>query len=393
MRYLSLILISLVVLTANSCARVESLPAPKVHGNSFEILSNSRYSVHSGFSGELPRQVLANVLWAMARAPKIGSYREFYVATPANVYRYDEHAHALALQRAGDHRATASSAFEVGIAGESDIEVGCATQAGLLAGTAFLDSTGGNVVSCPMARPAGVADTAWRTRQPLKIVCVYGAMAADGLKRDVLARPSDSSLSMPRVDGPDTFELLLKRLHQDSVFQSADVPMSSISQILWAGYGVTPHSVSRGKQGLTVPSATARYFLAGRIYLVNEKGVMRYHNRLPPGTDATTSDHRLEVVGTEDRRTQLRRACPGLPASAPDYIVVCTADTLAPWAVQEAGYVGFQYLIQAEQLGLGGCLSSGFSPAEQKAIVGSLGLSDTDVPVLVFTLGRPRTHQ
>jgi nitroreductase len=392
MRYLSLILISLVGLTVNSCAHVEGLPAPVVHGSSFEVLSNSRYSVHSGFSGELPRQVMANVLWAMARVPKLGSYREFYVATPAGVYRYDEQRHALALQRAGDHRAIPGSAFEIGIAGESDIEVGGATQAGLLAGTAFRDSAGGSVVSCPMARPAGVADTSWRTQHPLKIVCVYGAMAADGLKREILARPSDSSLSVPRVDGPDTFEVLLKRLREDSVFESADLPLPAISQILWAGYGVTPHSVSRGKQGLTVPSAVARYFLTGEIYLVSEKGVMRYHNRLPPGTDAATSDHRLEAVGTEDRRAQLRVACPDLSVSAPVYIVVCVTDTSAQWAAQEAGYVGFQYLMQAQQLGLGGCLRSKFSPAGQKAIGGALGLPDTDLPVMIFSTGRPRTR-
>ena len=46
---------------------VESLPGPVVHPHSFELLSNSRYSVHSGFTPDLPRQVLANVLWAMSR--------------------------------------------------------------------------------------------------------------------------------------------------------------------------------------------------------------------------------------------------------------------------------------------------------------------------------------
>ena len=62
MRYLSLIVIYLAVLTVDSCARVERLPAPMVHGNSFEVLSNSRYSVHNGFSGDLPRQIRVGIL-------------------------------------------------------------------------------------------------------------------------------------------------------------------------------------------------------------------------------------------------------------------------------------------------------------------------------------------
>ena len=390
MRCTKLLLTLSVLLAFAACSRVERLPAPARHGNSFEVLSNSRYSVHNGFTGVLPRQVLANVLWAMNRAPTAGRYREFYVATPENVYRYDPNGHALALHRPGDHRFNSGSAFEVGIAAECDEAAGYAVEAGLLAGTAFWNGDGGNVVSCPMARPAHFADSSWQPAHPIKIVNVYGQLAIKGLQRTTQARSSDSSLPLPRVDGPDTFELLLSRLHQDSVFASTGLPLTAISQILWAGYGVTPHSVSGGKQGVTIPSAIARYFLTGKIYVVRDAGVHRYHNRLPPGADLTTSDHRLELVSAEDRRAQLCAACPRIPFTAPAYIVVCVTDTARGYGVQEAAYAGFQYLMQAEQLGLGGFLTAPINPSERTAIISALGLPGAELPEIVFSVGSPK---
>ena len=119
------VVLSLLLAVAGSAvlAQVESLPPPVVHGNSFEIISNSRYSAHSGFTSSLSDTVLSNVLWAMSRVPSFGSsYREIYVATPTNVYLYDSVAHALNVHLAGNHRYSANSAFEVGIAVERDEE-------------------------------------------------------------------------------------------------------------------------------------------------------------------------------------------------------------------------------------------------------------------------------
>lgn len=390
MRKNNLFLILSLLLTSGLMAQVETLPAPVWHSNSFELLSNSRYSVHRGFQGSLPRQVLANVLWASSRAPKLGAWFELYAATPENVYRYDPQNRTLVVQRAGDHRCIPGSAFEVGIAAESDIEMGYAVQAGLLAGTAFWDSSGGDVVSCPMAFPARVASDSWSPQHPIGMLSVYGRQTASGFQHSVQARSSDSSLPMPRVDGPDTFEALISRLHQDSVFKPSDLTLSAISQILWAGYGVTPHTVAHGKQGTTIPSAIARYFLTGRIYLVRETGVQRYVNRLPPDTDLTTSDHRLELVTHGDLRKNLRAASPELPQSAPLYIVICAADPKQGYAVQEAAYAGLQYLLQAEELGLGGSLYAPGSSAERAAINSSLGLPKADQPVLIFSAGVPR---
>jgi hypothetical protein len=222
------------------------------------------------------------------------------------------------------------------------------------------------------------------------MTAVFGQAAATGLVTTVQAGSSDGSLPLPSVTGSDTFEVLLSGLHQDSLFNTAGLSQSAISQLLWAGYGVTPHTAS-GSRGLTVPSAYGTYFLTRRIYLVRDTAVLRYNNRTPPGTGLTTSDHRLELVTSGDRRAQLRTACTRLPSSAPDYIVVCVGDTTVYGPMVEAGLVGFQYLMQAASLNLGCCLTAPITPSERSAIITALGIPAADLPCIVFSGGEPRS--
>jgi len=369
-------------------AQVESLPAPVVHGNSFEILSNSRYSIHSGFDSTLSRQVLSNVLWAMNRVPHLGSYRDFYVATPENVYWYDSTAHALVVHMSGDLRYSPGAAFEVGIACARHEEAGFAVQAGLLAGTAFWNHDSAVVASCPMKYAALHADSFWNPAESIKIVDVFGRAVTNGLMDSLQARSSDSTLPRPRTSGPDTFEVLMSNWHQDSLFSPVSPSLNDVSQILWAGNGVTPHLTYNNRRGTTIPSADALYYLTRLIYLVREDGVWRYNNRRPPGTDLTTSDHRLELVVSGDRRPQLRSASSRIPSTAPVYVVVCALDTSRYRDMEEAGLAGFQYVTQALSLGLDGFLTVPLTPVERTQIIVALGIP-SDRPALVFACGSP----
>jgi hypothetical protein len=296
----------------------------------------------------------------------------------------------LSVYLAGDHRYSSNSAFEVGIAVERNEEAGLLVQAGLLAGAAFWSRGTGTVASCPMAFAANYANSNWSPAHAINMVDMFGRTTVTGLTDSCVAISSDSTLPQPATDGVDTFELLINGLVQDSVFGSEAIPFSALSQLLWAGYGVTPH-MPIGKRGLTVPSAVANYYLTKNIYLVRDVGVDRYHNRLPPGTSMSTSDHRLEAVTSGDRRDSLRAACPRLPATAPVYIVICVGDTADDWAMLEPGFVGFQYLVQARALGLRGRLVAPIAPAERAAIAVVLGLPATGLPVMVFAVGEPAT--
>ena len=366
--------------------QVESLPPPVVHANSFEIISNSRYSSHSGFTSSLSDTVLSNVLWAMSRVPSFGSsYREIYVATPTNVYLYDSTNHVLNVHLAGNHRYSSNSAFEIGIAVERNEEAGLAVQAGLLAGDAFWSRGSGIVTSCPMAFAANYANSNWSPTHTINMVDVFGRMSVTGLTDSCVAISSDSTLPRPNTDGADTFELLIGGLGQDTLFDPSMIPLSAVSQLLWAGYGVTPH-MPTGKRGLTVASAVANYYLTQHIYVVRDTAVMRYHNRLPSGS-MSTSDHRLQLVTSGDHRDSLRAACVRLPATAPVYIVLCYTDTTTAWAILETGFAAWQYVMEAEALGLGGCLTAPLTPDERAAIRTALGLPGSEYPIIVFATG------
>jgi len=385
-KHTTVFLLLLGVAGSVALGQVESLPPPVVHGNSFEIISNSRYSAHSGFTSSLSDTVLSNVLWAMSRVPSLGSsYREIYVATSANVYLYDATGHVMNVHLAGNHRYSANSAFEVGIAVERDEEAGLAVQAGLLAGDAFWAHGSGTVISCPMAFAANYANSNWYPTHTINMVDVFGRMSVTGLTDSSVAISSDSTLPQPSTDAADTFEVLVANLGQDTVFDPATLSLSAVSQLLWAGYGVTPH-VPTGKRGLTVPSAVANYYLTQHIYVATDTAVMRYHNRLPSG-NMSTSDHRLQLLTSGDRRDSLRTACARLPVTAPVYIVICYTDTTTAWATLETGFVAWQYLMQAEALGLGGCLTAPLTPGERTAIRTALGLPGSEYPIVVFSAG------
>jgi hypothetical protein len=217
-------------------------------------------------------------------------------------------------------------------------------------------------------------------------VDVFGRMSVTGLTDSCVAISSDSTLPRPVTNGADTFELLIASLGMDSLFEPAMLSMQSISQLLWAGYGVTPH-MPISKRGLTVASAVANYYLTQHIYLVGDTAVFRHHNRLPPGTNMSTSDHRLQLVTSGDRRDSLRAASARIPSTAPVYIAICYTDTTTAWALQEVGFVGWQYLMQAEALGLAGNLTAPLTPTERTAIRTALGLPGSEYPIMVFSVG------
>lgn len=369
----------------------ETLPGPVFHPHSFELLSNSRHSVHSGFDRDLPVQVLANVLWAMSRTPCSGGYRDFYVATPENVYAFNPVSRELTLHRAGDRRYSSGSAFEVGIATPRHEDAGMAIQAGLLAGTAFWNRSGGEVASCPMRWAADHANASWSPTRPILMVNVYGRAEAEGLDTNLVALSSDSSLPPPHVTADDSFEVVMLNLRQDTAFGQFEPSRENISQLCWAAYGITPHSAFNGRRGTTVPSAVAAYYLTGRVYLVLADGVERFHNRLPPGNNLNTADHRIERVVSGDRRSELRMACPRLPSGASVYFVITVSDTASYGPMQEAGFAAFQLLAQARAIGCAGCLTLPLTLRERSAIGSVLGLPSGNIPVIVFSCGEAAT--
>jgi len=136
----------------------------------------------------------------------------------------------------------------------------------------------------------------------------------------------------------------------------------------------------------------AEYYLTGTIYLANENGVYRYHNR-NPSTDLTTRDHRIEPISSNDVRDNLRAAVSGLP-QAPCYIIICLGGKASTggaqvknWALLEMGFVAANILVQASAIGLGCHFETTLTSDEQAGIQKVTGIPSSDTPQVLISIG------
>ncbi|UCC12124.1 MAG: T9SS type A sorting domain-containing protein [candidate division WOR-3 bacterium] len=368
----------------------QALPPVQVNTYSSEIVLNSRRSYHGGYSGALSDQILANILWAASRAPVIGANRVIYVARPDNVYTYDPVAHEISLHLAGNHMSEPNCAFEVGVASDLAEDAGGALHYAHLAAHAFWTTTANQPSCCPKESAATNANATWNPALEIKIANCYGFMSSvSGITDELVAVSSNGSLPDPDTDGPIILENALSTLVYGEEFLDTELSLAELSQLAWASYGNTPHTVMGSRAAITVASAVAYYYLTGRIYIVRSEGVERYHIRLPSG-QVSTRDHRIERVTDGDRRAQLRAAVTRLPQTAPDYFVYCAA-TADRWQMIEAGYSAASALLQSASLDLQGHCTADFTTAERTAIINALGIPSTDLPLVIFSAGHVDT--
>jgi hypothetical protein len=341
------------------------LLAPIITGNSMEICMNSRVSRHYGLGGTATDQQISNVLWAAGRAPVAGSYRTIYLKTPNATYIYHPEAHALEHYSAD----TGTNAIRIEYDRELDFDAGVSYVLALWASVSLWTGTASQVASCPQMSDLN-----------------FGINTVPGLTSDLVAVSSDGSLPDPVTDSPANLEEVLAELRlRDKLRADLALTPQRLSQILWAGYGCTPHMTANGRGGLTVPSWVAEYFLTNRIYVV-DAAVSRYCNRA--GTNLATRDHRLEFVQDADVRDALQQALPDLPA-APCYILLClSASGLDVWYQRlETGFVAGGILAQAGASGLGCAFKAALSSAEQTAVQQITQIPAGDYPHAVVAVG------
>jgi hypothetical protein len=367
----------------------QALPPPVTEPRSTEICMNSRISYHGGWSGTATDQMLGDILHAAARAPTTGGPCELYVATAQNVYRYDAAGHALVLHQAGDERSDATAAFEIGFAAANSIDAGAAMHLAQLESIALWTGTSGQLASCPRGTAANHANNYWNPITPIDIVVSFGMRSVAGFTSTLVAVSSDGSLSNPVTDGSVPLDDALAGLGNDTTFAAQELTPAEISQLLWAAYGCSDHRASwiSGTAGLVCSSALATYYLTRHIYAVQPDGVYRYHVRRPPGTDATTRDHRIERVSAGDVRPALRAAVPALP-EAPFYLILCLTG-MGNGPELEVGFAAVGAMTEASSLGLRGHTLAAISGDEEEAIRDATGIPSTDIPVALVSLGHP----
>jgi hypothetical protein len=341
---------------------------PIVTGRSAEICMNSRVARHSGLTGTATNQQISNVLWAAGRAPVTGSYRTIYFKDHTGTYIYHPEDHSLEYYSSG----TVTNAFRINYDRERDFDAGVSYVLALWASVSLWTGTTNQVASCPQQSDLN-----------------FGISSVPGLTSQLVAVSSDGSLPNPVTDGTDRLEEVLANLRlRTDLRRDLDLSPQRLSQILWAGYGCTPHMTANNRAGLTVPSWVAEYFLTNRIYVVDGR-VSRYCNRV--GTNLATRDHRLQLVQNADVRDALRQALPDLPV-APCYVLLClTQSGLTTWyQLLETGMAAGGMLLQAGALGLGCAFKAALSSAEQTAVQQITQIPTTDYAHAVVALGHRR---
>jgi len=364
----------------------EKLPSPIVTENSVEACLNSRYSQHS-LRGTASDQQLSNVLWAAGRAPFIGTHRDIYVLTPAGTYLYDAMGHSLIWDSSD---VVDDGAFSIRYERQLDFDAGISFMPALLASVSLCRSSESPVASCP--KGLGYPQTR----------LIFGVQAGKGLTTELVAHCSVPEgepgwLPDPCTAGDNSFEEVLANLKYGSSFSQANLTLHQISQILWAGYGCSAHMTTNGRAGLTVPSAYANYYLTQSIYLANENGVYRYHNR-NPSTNTSSRDHRIEEIEPgpvgrggprpADVRGSLQSAVSGLP-EAPCYVILCLDSSYVgqEFAHLETGFVAGNMLIQASAIGLGCHFKAELTSSEQKSIQSATSIPASHMPRAIVSIG------
>jgi hypothetical protein len=355
---------------------VGPLPPPIVTGNCVEICLNSRYSLHS-LSGTATDQQISNIVWAAGKAPFTGTYRNIYVVTPTGTYLYDPVGHSLSWYSS---EVVSGAAFAIRYESELDFDSGVSFMPALLASVSLWKSTQSSVASCP--KGLGYPKTR----------LFFGVQAVKGLTSALVAHSSIPQgqpgwLPDPCTTGENNLEEVLANLKYTGSFTQTNLTLQQLSQILWAGYGCTPHTTSNNKAGLTVPSAYANYYLTQRIYLANENGVYRYHDR-NPSTDTTKRDHRIEQINPADVRGNLQSAVGGLP-KAPCYVILClnSSDAGQEFARLETGFAAGNMLIQAAAIDLACHFKTKLTSTEQGSIQSATNIPASHIPQAIVSIG------
>ena len=361
------------------------LPSLIITENSVEACMNSRYSQHS-LRGTASAQQISNILWAAGAVPFTGTHRNIYVATPTATYLYDPNGHSLSWY---SNNIRDDGAFAIIYESQLDFDTGVSFMPALLASVSLGNSTEPAVASCPK----GIGYP--------KARLIFGVQSGRGLTTKLAVHSSvpegeSGWLPDPCTAGDNSFEEVLAHLKYANNFSQTNLTLQQISQILWAGYGCNDHTAS-GKAGLTVPSAWANYYLTRSIYLANENGVFRYHNR-NPDTNMASKDHRIEQIdsgsagrgGTRsaDSRGRLQSAISGLP-QAPCYVILCLDSSYIgeEYARLEVGFIAGNMLIQATAIDLGCHFNSGLTSTEQTGIQAATNIPSSHIPQAIVSIG------
>lgn len=189
-------------------------------------------------------------------------------------------------------------------------------------------------------------------------------------------------LPQPELKGSVPLEEAITKRRSVRAFQDKELSMKQLSQLLWAGQGVTAPKSGPGLRA--APSAGALYPM--ELFAVKKDGTYRY----APKT------HSLAPHAAGDLRPQLTAAHGQISvSSAPLDIVLCSVhkkitakygERGVRYAHIEAGHIAQNIHLEAAALGLGSVPVGAFDDAKVKA---ALKLPEGCEPLYIIPVGWP----
>jgi SagB-type dehydrogenase family enzyme len=227
----------------------------------------------------------------------------------------------------------------------------------------------------------------------LILVAVPGCVGSGGAPANIQGNSISASnaptfkLPDPRLSSSFSLEESLLRRRSIREYSTAPLTLYEVSQLLWAGQGITSENGGR-----TAPSAGALYPL--EVYLVAGKvdnlasGVYHYN----PG------GHELILINNNDIREGLAEAALGQTAVKNAALVILITvvyerttqkygDRGVRYAQMEVGHAAQNICLQATALNLGTVTIGAF---DDNRVKDRLGLADNETPIYIIPVGRTR---
>ena len=197
----------------------------------------------------------------------------------------------------------------------------------------------------------------------------------------------DVALPRPSHEGEVSVEQALALRRSVRAFAAEPLPLSAVSQLLWAAQGVTDAAGHR-----TAPSAGALYPLEVRLVAGAVSGLRSGVYRYDP------IRHRLRLESEGDLRTRIAEAALSQDwvAQAPAIVVLAAVvertarkygERAPRYVHMEVGHAAQNVYLQATALGLGTTMVGAFRDEELARV---LGLPAQVEPLALLPVGKPR---
>lgn len=210
---------------------------------------------------------------------------------------------------------------------------------------------------------------------------VEGASSAPSVDQ-VVAK--EIALSEPKLDGGLSIERVLQRRRSRRKFTGQPITVAQLSQLLWAGQGVTGEQ--QGTMLRAAPSAGALYPMD--LYVALPKGVYHYNPLEHTLLRTTGGDKRAELAWAALDQEFLAEASVDLVITAEyERSMVKYRQSGVRYSVIEAGNISENIYLQAESLGLATVAVGAFRDDQVSEV---LDLPKAHRPLLIMPVGYPK---